>query len=58
MTGDEVGGAGESSGEVVTFPGRGYARHDRTLPYTCYTALLGYTTAALYQSMTGRAEAM
>ena len=59
MTGDEVGGAGESSGEVATFPGRGYARHDRTLPYcTCYAALLGYTTAKLYQSMTGRAEAM
>ena len=45
MTGDEVGGAGESSGEVATFPGRGYARHDRTPPYcTCYAALLGYTT--------------
>ena len=36
MTGDEVGGAGESSGRVVTFPGRGFTRHDRIVH-------LGYT---------------
>ena len=57
-TGDEAGGAGESSRLAVTFPGRGYG-HDSTVPHipSNHTPCLPTSYLPCFTpGMTGRAE--